>query len=353
MLSKLLGVRIFDLEASSRCNVRCRFCPRDLLPETGLMSQPVYSRFLSQVTLGATDTLSFVGIGEPLLNPLLPSFLLQAKVWHPQVRTWVTTNGTLLDEPRLTALLESRLDTLDVSVNGTDAASYESVVRGASFERTLANIDRAVRVIEETHSPTRLQINFVFDGERATEERIKRYWRSRGVNRFRVQPLHSRAGAIDVPSRRAEDDRSLPGADAAAMRCEVFELFTFLTWQGDVLYCCNDLARRARLGNIGRDAWAGIEERKREIARKGPWPAFCRRCTSPQRHSLFAYVDRQLLSELGGFLRGGAATLLGRKRRRALPALPEATSAAVPRPTGRGAAVATGDPAAVCAAEED
>jgi organic radical activating enzyme len=352
MLSKLLGIRIFDVEASSRCNVQCRFCPRDKLPETGLMSREVYSRLLNQLSPGTADTLSFVGIGEPLLNPLLPTFLMQAKVWHPNVRTWVTTNGTLLDEARLPDLLEARLDTLDISVNGTNAASYEAVVRGAKFEQVVSNVDRAVRLIEATHSPTRLQINFVFDGDRALEEGIKGFWRSRGVSRFRVQPLHSRAGAMPVPGGGADGARQADGPAGPDMRCEVFELFTFFTWRGDVLYCCNDLARRARLGNIGRDSWIGIARRKRAIARKGPWPAFCRQCTSPQRHSLFAYVDGQLRSELASQLRRGVATLLGRGERRTLPDLSPAPAAADSLFIGCRATAAAAKRSCDCAAKE-
>jgi sulfatase maturation enzyme AslB (radical SAM superfamily) len=318
VISKLLGLRIFDIEASSRCNVRCKFCPRDVLPDTGLMSRETFLHLLHGVAPGTTDTFSFVGIGEPLLNPRLGSFLLQTKTWFPKARTWVTSNATLLSEEKLAELLDARLDTLDISFNGTDAATYDGLVRGARFERTMANIERAVRVIRDTHGPTRLQINFILTAENlAREEEIKGFWRARGIERFRVQHLHNRAGAIRPEGMTQPDRAGLRGG------CQVFGNFHFISWRGDALYCCHDVRRNVRVGNVNGEPWKAIAERKREISRQGAWPEFCAQCTDPQRNHLLDYLDGQVWREAGQMVCDGLAALVGRKQQRTVPVEPE------------------------------
>ena len=130
MLAKLLGVRIFDVEASSRCNVHCRFCPREKLPSTGFMSEETFFRFLDSLPLNGADTLAFVGMGEPTLNPRLPDFIREAKARYPRVITWVTTNGTTLKDGMIERLEAAGLDILDVSFNGLDRETYEHDMRG-------------------------------------------------------------------------------------------------------------------------------------------------------------------------------------------------------------------------------
>ncbi len=292
MLSKLLGVRIFDVEASSRCDVRCRFCPREHLPETGLMTQKTFDRFLDAVPLRPTDTVSFVGLGEPTLNPLLPGFVRQTKTRHPKTMTWVTSNGAHLGGKRVRPLIEAGLDILDISFNGLDANSYETNMRGACFETTLANVERIVAMIERTGAETQLQINYVIGPDNAEDaETIERFWRARGIRRFRPQALHDRAGLVRTAAMLSA--RGLNGKP-----CELFEVISFVSWRGDVLPCCHDVRRACLLGNVNTDSWSAIAARKRAMRRNKAWPSFCGACTDPLRFSLRRQIDRAFRAEM-------------------------------------------------------
>lgn len=290
MLSKLLGIRIFDIEASSRCNVRCRFCPREALPQTGLMSRATFDRLLEALPLGATDSLAFVGLGEPLMNPALPDFLLAAKARHPRVRTWVTTNGTLLTQDMLDRLLATGLDVLDISFNGIEAQSFEASMRGAHFAETLANVERAVATVAERKLATTVQVNFVLCRENADREaEIKAFWRQHGVHHFRVQRFHNRGGLLTLQDMSPQE---VPTPQQH--RCDVFDVITFVAWNGDVLYCCHDVARNSVIGNLIRESWNAIRAKKHAIKRNAVWPSMCFPCNDPLRHSLRADLDRQL-----------------------------------------------------------
>ena len=310
MIARMLGIRIFDVEVSSRCNLRCRFCPRDELPETGLMSDETFDRFLEQVPLRRTDNLAFVGMGEPTLNPRLADFIRRAKARYPKVITWVTSNGTRLTADVVRPLLDAGLDILDVSANGTDAESYESVMRGACFEQTLANLESSRAEIERRGNRTRLQINFVVTAD--SQSRVKEtqaFWRARGIERFRLQRMHNRGGMVAVEGMRDVEPGGLRGQG-----CSLFETMSFISWKGEVFYCSHDIRRQHPIGNICAEPWAGIRQRKRAIQRTCRWPEMCGACTDPLRHDLGAQIGREIAAELRGAVAKVMKTALGRPR---------------------------------------
>lgn len=293
MIARCLGVRIFDVEVSSACNLHCRFCPREKLPETGLMSEKTFASFLDGVRLGGTDNVAFVGMGEPTLNPKLGNFIREIKLRYPKTITWVTSNGTTLSEERMGRLIEAGLDILDVSFNGIDAKTYEGEMCGAKFETTLANVEAAAAQIERSGSSTRLQINYIqrsdIDGHGQT---VRAFWHKRGVRHFRVQRLHDRAGNARLEGRNIRDF----GLHGRA--CNLFCVNTFITWRGDVLHCCHDVSRAHVIGNICSEGLDTIMARKKTVLRDGAWPAICAKCTDPLRFEIWNQIDAEIRDEI-------------------------------------------------------
>ena len=76
--------------------------------------------------------------------------------------TELVTNGTLLDEEKITAMLQARLSRLVVSIDGATAATYESIRVGANFERLIHNLRLLQRMkTEQRRSRPLLRFNFV------------------------------------------------------------------------------------------------------------------------------------------------------------------------------------------------
>jgi MoaA/NifB/PqqE/SkfB family radical SAM enzyme len=311
MLAKMMGVRIFDLEACGACNLACTFCPRDALPPAGVMSQATYTRFLDQVELRATDSLSFVGVGEPTMNPLLPDFIRQAKARYPKVRTWVTSNGTKLNDKVVARLIDAGLDTIDVSFNGLDAHTYESQMKGAKFDQVLENLTYTAAQIAARGSKLKLQINYIITKENADHEwEIIEFWNKRGISDFRVQRMHNRAGLTEVEGMTPIDE---PGLKCAS--CALFETVTFITWQGDVMYCCHDIPRTHKIGNINADTWQMLSARKKDIIMTGNWPSMCGSCSDPYRYDMTDKIDAMIRKEAEQRIVGGVRTSLGALRK--------------------------------------
>lgn len=288
MIAQALGIRVFEIEASSCCNLRCEFCPREHLDEKGLMSQETFERFLDFANLREDrDSVAWVGMGEPLLNPRTPVFLETVRSRYPKIQTWIITNGTLLNEEILSRLIRAKLNILDISVNGITAETYEKTMRGAVFSKTIENIQTAIRLIQEKKSPMLLRINYVLtpENERARKE-IEDFWRTLGVTHFRVEKLHNRGGFLDgVPSTIRLN----------LLRCDVVEAIHWISWKGEVQICCHDLKRETTLGNIFDHTREEIEERKLVLKKNSAWPAICKSCIDSQRYKLWRTIDAEIL----------------------------------------------------------
>jgi MoaA/NifB/PqqE/SkfB family radical SAM enzyme len=79
-----------------------------------------------------TKSLYFVGSGEPLLHPRLFDFVAQAKAGGMHVK--LVTNGTLLNETRIDALLACPPDELRVSLWASTPAEYAQHYPGTKPE---------------------------------------------------------------------------------------------------------------------------------------------------------------------------------------------------------------------------
>src|SRR5436190_6894408 len=124
-----------DIELTNRCNAKCHFCPRDQTPHEGLMSPEVFEKSLERASeyrdvarelLNATIRVSLCGLGEPLLNKHAPKFVKMVRDAGFDVA--ISSNGSLLDERRATALLDAGLQTILINA-GDEGEEYEDVYR--------------------------------------------------------------------------------------------------------------------------------------------------------------------------------------------------------------------------------
>jgi sulfatase maturation enzyme AslB (radical SAM superfamily) len=111
-------VRKVYLEVTTRCNLACRTCVRNVWGEPlADMTDATFGRVLEGMReLPDLREVLFGGYGEPFAHPRFLDYL--AAVKGLGVRVTVSTNGTLLDEERARALVDIGADVLSVSVDG-------------------------------------------------------------------------------------------------------------------------------------------------------------------------------------------------------------------------------------------
>jgi radical SAM protein with 4Fe4S-binding SPASM domain len=103
--------------------------------------------------------LNLTGIGEPFLNPELFKIIKYAKQKKAMVK--LDTNGTLLNQENINKILDTKIDIISVSIDGTNKKSYEMIRVGSDFELIKKNIKNLIKKRNETKSKTRVHMFFV------------------------------------------------------------------------------------------------------------------------------------------------------------------------------------------------
>jgi radical SAM protein with 4Fe4S-binding SPASM domain len=98
-------------------------------------------------------------------EPLMAKQFTEILAALPEYRipsTEMVTNGQLLDERRIEALIDARISRLIVSIDGATAPTYEAIRQGGKYERLLANLKLLrQRKRERRVSYPRVRFNFV------------------------------------------------------------------------------------------------------------------------------------------------------------------------------------------------
>jgi MoaA/NifB/PqqE/SkfB family radical SAM enzyme len=310
-------------EVANRCNSKCATCPLTFSPQEQArqLSLDEFKALVEQLPDLRRAVLQ--GVGEPLLNRDLAHMIAHLKL--RDVYTVFNTNAALLTRRRQVELVDSGLDELRVSLDGSTPETYLKVRGIPAFERVIANVGEMVRTRTELESATpRISIwmTGLRDNLRELPDVVDLAARL-GVEEVYLQrlvfwgeglatsdqsiyrnSLAEAEGIIDDAERRAAAHGvRLHGADALSPRASLLERplvnepwrgcsrplrLAYVTAQGTALPCCiapfTDAPFESfRLGNYLQDGiasvWHGAEyQRFREQLYSSEPPATCRNC---------------------------------------------------------------------------
>jgi MoaA/NifB/PqqE/SkfB family radical SAM enzyme len=234
-LSRSARVLSLNVETTNFCNLRCTICPvnRGMVRKKRWLDPAVFRSLIDR-----TPTLRFVlpfQWGEPLLHPEIDSMVRYAA--GRGVRSMLTTNGTLLDEPMAQRLLASGLDRLTISVDG-DAETHERI-REVPLAEVRERVQLLRRLRDRGRHHLKIDVSMVLDD--VTKPAIEEYRASWHDVADRVQVIPRLAAA---PRRKACRE---------AWRGSLVVLV-----DGTVTACCADSEGALALGNAHRDDPAKI-----------------------------------------------------------------------------------------------
>lgn len=145
-----------QMEPTTRCNLRCRYCISPVWDRRGIdMSFDDFKKMVDQFP--CLTSVLMQGIGEPLLCKDL--FLMIDYCKKKRIRTSTITNATLMDDKMAQRLADSGLEYILVSMDGASKETFESIRVGASFERVVENLKRFVAAKKRRKYP-KLIINY-------------------------------------------------------------------------------------------------------------------------------------------------------------------------------------------------
>jgi putative metalloenzyme radical SAM/SPASM domain maturase len=124
------------VETTTRCNLNCFMCVkqnRGSEVSEGDFSPEQFARL--ETAFPRLEALILNGIGEPLLNPHLESFIRRAKKLMPSTG-WIgfQSNGVLMTHLRAVSLIDAGLDKICISVDAIDPEQFTKLREGGDVD---------------------------------------------------------------------------------------------------------------------------------------------------------------------------------------------------------------------------
>jgi radical SAM protein with 4Fe4S-binding SPASM domain len=259
-----------SFEPTTSCNLRCPECPsglRQFTRPTGMLQKDFFRDTIDEIHKELLY-LIFYFQGEPYLNP---DFLEMVKyAASKKIYTATSTNAHYLTDENAKRTVESGLDRLIISIDGTTQDVYKQYRVGGNLEKVLQGAKNIVKWKKELKSKTPF-IFFQFLVVKPNEHQIddiKKLAKEIGVDevRFKTAQIYDYENdpnnlipTIDKFSRyRKNKDGTYTAKNKLANHCWKLQHANVITWDGLVVPCCFDKDATHRLGNLKMQSFKEI-----------------------------------------------------------------------------------------------
>lgn len=290
-----------QIELSNRCNFRCIMCPIEELTATRNTKHVTLKEFnyiISQFP--SLERISLQGIGEPLINPDIINIIKEGA--SNNISMGFITNGSLLDERLGRDIIKARLSDITISLDSVNPQNYESIRKGASFEKVVENIKGFVKLKRSLRTSKPLIGIMAVAMNKNVQEltNIINFVYELGVDSLTIKGLNT---WVDESLEITNSKESIKEVDKLSrelrekgfhitlafernngiLRCRWPWSAVYVTAEGHVTPCCNcPDARILSFGNIFkkpfREIWNGREYKVFRKALRADKPSICRLC---------------------------------------------------------------------------
>ncbi len=271
------GIGMIAMELTNACNLKCAVCPVNSVMERprGFMDLDMYRRVL-EVNEGV-QIVQLCLWGEPLMHPKLLDFIRIADGLG--IRSYLYTNGTLLNDDLAGRLLDSGLHRILFSLDGYGDTYMR--IRDHEYGDVEAKIFRFLHLREKRGSDIRVGVAMV-----ACEDTAGL------VPGFRERWQYV-ADEIQITPHITHEKSSRSG------HCRLLWLgYPIVLWNGTVVPCCVDYEGTLSMGNVREEAdleviWNGpraVELRKEHLDMR--FRGVCGRCHEYRTDDIRPRFDR-------------------------------------------------------------
>ncbi|MEP6711061.1 MAG: radical SAM/SPASM domain-containing protein [Ferruginibacter sp.] len=259
-----------SFEPTTSCNLRCPECPsglRAFTRPTGMLQKDFFSQTIDDIHKELLY-LIFYFQGEPFLNT---DFLEMVKYASDKgIYTATSTNAHYLTDEVARKTVESGLDRLIISIDGTTQEVYKQYRIGGNIDKVIAGAKNIVKWKKELKSKTPFvffQFLVVKPNEHQVED-IKKLAKEVGVDevRFKTAQVYDYKNdpnqLIPVNEKFSRYTKNADGTYSAknklANRCWKLQHSNVITWDGLVVPCCFDKDAMHQLGNLKNESFKNI-----------------------------------------------------------------------------------------------
>lgn len=249
------------IEPTTSCNLRCPECPsglRQFTRSTGML-EPAFFKATIDSVYKELIYLTFYFQGEPYLNPNFLDMVKYAS--DKRIYTSTSTNAHYLTKEQAKRTVESKLDRLIISIDGTTQETYEQYRVGGQLNKVIEGTKNIVAARKELNSNTPhlvFQFLVVKPNEHQLNE-VERLAAELGVDEVvfktaQVYDFENGNPLIPVNEKYSRYKKRSDGTYAIKNKlldqCWRMWSSCVVTWDGAVVPCCFDKDAKHQLGDL-------------------------------------------------------------------------------------------------------
>jgi radical SAM protein with 4Fe4S-binding SPASM domain len=251
-----------SFEPTTSCNLRCPECPsglRAFTRPTGMLNDNFFKQTIDQLSKDLFY-LVFYFQGEPYLNPDFLKMVNYAS--SKKIYTATSTNAHYLNDENARRTVESGLDRLIISIDGTTQDVYQQYRRGGKLAKVIEGTKKVVAWKKKLKSDTPFiffQFLVVRPNEHQVQE-IRALAKECGVDevRFKTAQVYDYENdpnqLIPVTQKYSRYKKDGAGKyrlkNSLSNHCWRLWHATVITWDGLVVPCCFDKDAGHTLGDL-------------------------------------------------------------------------------------------------------
>ena len=254
------------IEPTTSCNLRCPECPSGLRQFTRPigMLEPTFFKSTIDAVYQELIYLTFYFQGEPYLNP---NFLEMVKYASEKgIYTSTSTNAHYLNEEQSAKTVESKLDRLIISIDGTTQETYEQYRIGGSLQKVIDGTKHIIAAKKRLKSKTP-HIVFQFLVVKPNEHQlndIQLLAKKLGVDEvvFKTAQVYNfENGNSLIPDNikysryKKNSDGTYSIKNKLLNQCWRMWSSCVVTWDGVVVPCCFDKDAKHQLGDLKQQSF--------------------------------------------------------------------------------------------------
>ncbi|HYG39129.1 MAG TPA: radical SAM/SPASM domain-containing protein [Cytophagales bacterium] len=258
-----------SIEPTTSCNLRCPECPsglRSFTRPTGMLNLTLFRKIIDQMK----DHVIYLTLyfqGEPYLNP---DFLNMVKYASSnKIYTSTSTNAHYLSDESAKKTVESGLDRLIISIDGTTQEVYEVYRKGGKLDKVIEGTEKILKWKKALKSSTP-HIIFQFLVVKANEDQVEEVNKLAGIlgvdevvlKTAQIYDYENGSELIPEKDKYSRYKQTNNGKWVLKNKLEnscwkMWQSCVF-TWDGKVLPCCFDKDGQFQLGDMKTDAFDSI-----------------------------------------------------------------------------------------------
>ncbi len=285
-----------SIEPTTSCNLRCPECPsglRSFTRPTGMLENNIYHKIIDELA-PRMSYLIFYFQGEPYLNK---NFLdMVAYAASKKIYTATSTNAHYLTEEMAKKTVESGINRVIISIDGTTQETYQQYRIGGKLEKVLQGAKNLVKWKKDLKSATP-HIIFQFLVVKPNEHQIDdvhKLAKEIGVDEVKLktaQIYDYENGSDLIPTidkyTRYKQTKSGKWEVKNPLENHCWKMWhsCVITWDGQVVPCCFDKDAEHPMGNLQKDrfeiVWnsATYQEFRSNVLQSRSKIEMCKNCT--------------------------------------------------------------------------